>query len=76
MEEKLEYIKNLVKDLGNVGLSKACGKYYELIDNDTEILAMGFEGKYGYEMTNIDLLDDKTIKIIYDDLYKDFGEQD
>ena len=76
MKEKLNYITNLVKDLGNVRLGKACGKYHELIDNDTDIIAISFAGKYGYEQTNIKDLDARTVNTIYDDLYKDFGEQD
>jgi len=76
MKDKLEYITNLVKDLGNVILSSACGKYHNLVDNDTEVVAISFAGRYGYKMTNIEKLDAKIIDVIYEDLYNDFGEQD
>ena len=70
----LEFITKIVKDVQSVHLSKSCGKYYELVDNEEEILAFSFEGRYGYDQTPIEKLNAKTIKVIYEDLYKDFGD--
>ena len=68
MEEKLKFIIELAKELGYVMLSDVCGKYYGLSYNGKEILAASFAGKYGYKLTPIRKLSEKTINVIYDDL--------
>lgn len=71
---KREFINNLVKDLGSVTLSSACGKYYELVDNGDEIVALSFAGKYGYDTTSVSKLGTKAINTIYNDLREDFDD--
>ena len=73
--DKVDFIKNTVKKLGNVKLSKACGKYYAMVDNGEETLALSFKGENGYDQTPIDNLSPQVIQAIYNDLYQNFGEK-
>ena len=74
VKDKLKFITELVRDIQNVRLSEACGKYYDLVDNGDEIIAISFAGKYGYNTTPLKKLDSKTIDIIYNDLREDFDD--
>ena len=71
---KREFINNLVKDLGSVKLSSACGKYSDLVDNGDEIVVISFAGKYGYNTTPVSKLGTKAINTIYNDLREDFDD--
>lgn len=72
--EKLKFIIDIVRDLGQVQLSGKCGKYYALVDNGDSIVALYFVGKNGYDAIKIEKLKPHIIDAIYDDLYQDFGD--
>lgn len=72
--EKLKFIIDIVRDLGQVQLSGKCGKYYALVDNGDSIVALYFVGKNGYDAIEIEKLKPHMIDVIYDDLYQDFGD--
>lgn len=74
MKKKLKFITELTKDLGDIRLSSACGKYSDLVYNGEEVLVTSFVGKYGYKQTPVEKLDKKTIDVIYEDLQVDFGD--
>ena len=72
--EKLKFIIDIVRDLGQVQLSGKCGKYYALVDNGDSIVALYFVGENGYDAIEIEKLKPHMIDVIYDDLYQDFGD--
>ena len=71
---KIEYIRKLLAELGDVQLSSKCGKYYALVDNGFAVLAYSFAGKFGYKTSDIKHLPTKTIDAIYQDLRTDFTD--
>ena len=72
--DKLQFIVDIVKELGDVGLSSACGEYFDLTYNGEDVIAISFAGKYGYNQTPVEKLNPELISTIYDDLYRDYGD--
>lgn len=74
MEEKIKFITELLKDIGQTQLSDKCGKYHTIVQNDDDsVSVISFKGKYGYQVTPLKKLSEKVISTIYDDLVEDFG---
>lgn len=73
INDKLQFITDIVKDLGQVQLSNKCGKYYALVDNGDYVVALKFVGANGYETVALEKLKPQIIDVIYNDLYEDFG---
>ena len=76
VNDKLQFIIDIVRDCGDVQLDDSCGKYYALTDNGQSIMALSFVGRGGYNATPIEKLKPQVIDAIYNDLYQDFGEPD
>ena len=74
INDKLQFIIDIVKDLGQVQLSSKCGKYYALVDNGDSVVALYYLGRNGYDGVEIEKLKPQIIDAIYDDLYQDFGD--
>lgn len=72
-KDKINFIKRIATELGEVQLGGACGKYFSIVDNGTSVLALSFVGKYGYGSAVVDRLNGKTIDAIYGDLVQDFA---
>lgn len=72
-KDKVEFITNIVKELGDILLTSKCGKYYAVVNNGKHVVALRFVGKNGYASSNIKMLQPKVIDLIYEDLYEDFG---
>lgn len=74
MEEKIKFITELLKDIGETQLSSKCGKYHTIVQNDDDSVAViSFKGRYGYEVTALEKLNEEVINIIYEDLREDFS---
>lgn len=69
---KIGFIKKIVAELGEIQLGNKCGKYYALVDNGNDVIAISFAGKYGYNTTKIEEVSPKAINDIYEDIKKDF----
>ena len=78
MEEKIRFVTDVLKDIGQTQLSNRCGKYFSLVyDDDTDsVSVISFKGRDGYRVTALRKLSDKAVGVIYDDLYHDFGPSD
>ena len=74
IDDKLQFIVDIVKDLGQVQLSNKCGKYYALVDNGDSVVALKFVGANGYGAVDLAKLKPQIIDVIYNDLYEDFGD--
>ena len=73
IKEKVEFITNIVKELGDILLTSKCGKYYAVVKSGESVVALKFVGMSGYSSSSIGKLKPKTIDLIYEDLYEDFG---
>lgn len=74
INDKLQFIIDIVKDVGDVQLGSKCGKYYALVDNGDSVVALKFVGANGYGTVALEKLKPQVIDAIYDDLYEDFGD--
>jgi hypothetical protein len=74
IDDKLQFIIDTVKDLGQVQLSDKCGKYYALVDNGDSVVALKFVGANGYGTVALEKLKPQVLDAIYNDLYEDFGD--
>ena len=70
--DRINFIKKIVAELGEIQLGNKCGKYYSLVDNGSGVIAISFAGKYGYETTKIEEVSTKSINAIYEDIKQDF----
>jgi len=61
INDKLQFIIDIVKDLGDVHLSSKCGKYYALVDNGDSVVALKFVGANG-ESRGVAISPDLIIK--------------
>ena len=71
--EKINFIKRIVEEIGEVSLSSRCGDYFRLGYNGQNVLAFRFVGKYGYDTARVENLSEKNISAIYDDMIVDFS---
>ena len=73
INDKLEFIIDIVKDLVNVPLSSKCGKYYALVYNGVSVVALKYIGAKGYGTVDLGKLSSQIINVIYDDFREDFN---
>lgn len=72
IDDKLQFIIDIVKDLGDVPLSSKCGKYYALVYNGVSVVALKYIGANSYGTADLGKLSSQIINVIYDDLREDF----
>ena len=73
-KEQIAFIKKVLGEIKDTTLSSKCGKYYALVDNGLDVVALSFAGLYGYKTTKIEALSAEVINTIYEDLLVDFNE--
>ena len=72
-ETPLNFIIRVTKELGTIKLSSKCGHHESLIYNGQDVFVKSFAGRFGYSITDIRLLNKKTINLIYNDIKQDFS---
>lgn len=73
IDDKLQFIIDVVKDLVNVPLSSKCGKYCALVYNGVSVVALKYISANGYGTADLGKLSSRIINVIYDDLREDFN---
>ena len=68
MKEKVDAIKNAVKNCGIIHLGSNCGKYVYLSYDGESVNVTSFAGHYGYDVTDLNNLSARLIDTIYDDI--------
>ena len=71
-KEITKKITSLAKELEDIILSNACGKYHNVVWDGRKAVVIAFAGKYGYNVTPLSRLSIKTVTTIYNDLKVDF----
>ena len=72
MESKLDFIRRIIFEIGFTHLSSRLGKYHTIVHNSDTIVVISLEGEYGYDLWNLEELDEDVINLIYEDLKTDF----
>lgn len=73
IDDKLQFIIDIVKGLVDVPLSSKCGKYYALVYNGVSVVALKYISAKGYGTAYLGKLSPRIINVIYDDLREDFN---
>ena len=73
-KEMVDFITKIAKDCGQVQLDSFCGKYFNVLYDDGDVITVeSFEKNDTYDFTDIKDLSDRVVGKIYKSLLVDFA---